>query len=256
MRTAGSTRAIAVMSVAIAGALVSQGVVAQSRSAPAVGPYVRAEVGYTWALNANFKEDDPASPDCFLFSATGGCGSTLDNLGSSVSYGIGIGYRISPLFRVDLSYVHSGNYNLQGWDSAGTYFDPQVSSNAVMFNGFFDIPYKFGDRVQPYVGLSVGSSRNKMNSLNWYDPGPPASNGTLNAATTNNSFAWQLTLGAAITVTDAWILDVGYRYNDMGEFQKAAGPDQSGNFTGTGFSSSAAGNLRTNEIFADMRYNF
>lgn len=220
------------------------------------GPYLRAEIGYSQARDADFVEDNPAAPDCFLFSASGGCGSQLNNLGSTVEYGIGIGYRFNPLFRLDLSYGSRGNYNLQGWDSAGTYFDPKVSSDSIMLTAFIDIPYKIADRVQPYVGIAVGRSRNKMDSINWHDPGPPSSNGTLNGASSKNSTAWQFTLGAAISLTDSWILDLGYRYSDMGEFQKNAGPDQAGNFNGTGFTSSATGNLRANEFFAGVRYDF
>lgn len=44
--------------------------------------------------------------------------------------------------------------------------------------------------------------------------------------------------------------------SDMGEFQKPAGPDQSGNFNGTGTTSSATGKLRANEFFANVRYDF
>lgn len=220
------------------------------------GPYVRVGLTYSKASGADFKEDNAAAPNCFLFSAGGGCGSTLSSLGSSVGIDVGVGYRINPLFRVDLSYGRRGGYNLQGWDTALTYFDPPVTSDAVMFNGFFDIPYVIADRVQPYVGLAIGRSSNKVDSINWLDPGPPSSNGTLNAGNTTKSTAYQFTLGAAITLTGKWILDLGYRYSDMGEFKKNAGPDQSGNFNGTGTTSSATGKLRANEFFANVRYDF
>jgi hypothetical protein len=53
-----------------------------------------------------------------------------------------------------------------------------------------------------------------------------------------------------------WILDVGYRYSDLGEFKKPAGPDQSGTagtFTASGSTTSATGKLRTNEILFSLR---
>lgn len=257
MRTdGGRTRAIVWMVAAATAALVSGGAIAQSGGKPGAGPYVRAGVSYSKATSADFKEDNPTAPNCFLFSAGGGCGSQLDSAGSSFGFDIGVGYRISPLFRVDVSYGRRGGYNLQGWDSAGTYFDPPVTSDAVMFNGFFDIPYKIAGRVQPYVGLAIGRTSNKVDALNWHDPGPPASNGTLNASSSTKSTAYQLTLGAAVTLTGAWILELGYRYSDMGEFKKSAGPDQAGNFNGTGTTTSATGKLRANELFANVRYDF
>lgn len=257
MRTdGGRTRAIVWMVAAATAALVSGGAIAQSSGKPGAGPYVRAGVSYSKATSADFKEDNPTAPNCFLFSAGGGCGSQLDSAGSSFGFDIGVGYRISPLFRVDVSYGRRGGYNLQGWDSAGTYFDPPVTSDAVMFNGFFDIPYKIAGRVQPYVGVAIGRTSNKVDALNWHDPGPPASNGTLNASSSTKSTAYQLTLGAAVTLTGAWILELGYRYSDMGEFKKSAGPDQAGNFNGTGTTTSATGKLRANELFANVRYDF
>jgi len=48
--------------------------------APGPGPYVRAEVGYSMARDANFREDNPASPDCFLFVTGTTCGGTLNDL--------------------------------------------------------------------------------------------------------------------------------------------------------------------------------
>ncbi len=225
-----------------------------STSSPSTGPYLTAQVGYSKARGANFKEDNPSSPDCFLYVTATTCGGTLDSLGSSPVFGVSVGYRISPMFRVDVGYQRRGGYNLSGWDPAGTYYDPTVSSDAMMVSGFLDFPYKIAGQVQPFAGLAVGRSKNKMDALRWTDPG--CCTGVLNDGSTNNSTAWQATLGAAISLVKGWVLDVSYRYADMGEFKKPVGADQVGNFSGSGMTTSATGKLRSNELLLAVRYEF
>jgi len=217
-----------------------------------LGLYLKLESGYAWGRDAGFQEDDPSSAECFLIVSGTTCGGKLNHVGSSFVIGAGIGYRFSPMFRADLTYGRRSGFNLKGRDPAGTDFDPKVSSDSIMLSGFVDIPYKIAGRAQPYVGLAIGRSRNKMDTLKWSDPG--CCTGVLNAGASNNATAWQLTLGAAITVAPKWTIDVGYRYSDFGDFRKPRGPDQVGLF-GTGFTASAKGKLRTNELLLSLRYD-
>ncbi len=228
-----------------------------SSSTPTAGPYVAAQIGYGQSRNANFKEDNPAAPDCFLFVTATTCGGTLNNMGASAVFGISAGYRFGPMLRADIGYQRHGGYNLSGWDPAGTYYDPPVTSNAMIVTGFLDYPEKIGGWFRPYVGLGIGVSRNKMNSLNWFDP--TCCSGTLNSSTTTNSFAWQGSLGAAISldsVAKGLVLDIMYRYSDLGDFKKAAGFDQVGNFSGSGTTTSATGNIRSNEFLFGIRWEY
>ncbi|MGH8617083.1 MAG: outer membrane protein [Burkholderiales bacterium] len=228
-----------------------------SRSAPSVGgPYVGAQLGYSRARNANFQEDNPAAANCFLFATATGCGGILNSAGSSAVLGLSAGYRFGP-FRADVSYQRRGGYNLSGWDPAGTYFDPPITSNAMIVSGFYDFPTKIGGWFQPYVGLGLGASRNEMKALKWNDP--TCCTGMLNGGGSTTSPAWQGTLGAAISLDSlakGLILDIAFRYTDMGEFKKPAGFDQAGNFNGTGTTASATGNLRANEFLFGMRWEY
>jgi opacity protein-like surface antigen len=241
--------------VGFAGALLAIALLTPATPAEAQsGVYLKLDSGWAWGKSAGFQEDDPSSPDCFLVvtaTPTTTCGGKLNDLGSSFVIGAGVGYRFTPMFRADVTYSHRGGFNLKGWDPAGTYFDPDVTSDAIMVNGFFDMPYKIADRAQPYIGLAIGRSKNKMDALKWNDPG--CCSGVLNAGGSHTSTAWQFTLGAAISIAPMWLLDVGYRYSDLGEFKKPAGPDQANNFTGSGSTTSATGKLRTNEILFSLR---
>jgi opacity protein-like surface antigen len=225
-------------------------------SAPSAGPYIGAQVGYSRARNANFNEDNPGAANCFLFTTATACGGTLNSAGASATFGISAGYRFGP-FRADVSYQRRGGYNLSGWDPAGTYFDPPITSDAMIVSGFFDFPHKIGGWFQPYVGLGIGASKNKMEALKWNDP--TCCTGTLNGGGSTTSAAWQGTLGAALSldsVAKGLILDIAYRYTDLGQFKKPAGFDQVGNFNGTGTTDSATGKLRANEFLFGVRWEY
>lgn len=218
-------------------------------------PYMKAEIGYSKSLDAKFREDNPNSPDCFLFVTGATCGSSLDHLGSGWLFGVGAGLQFPGGFRADVTYNRRTGYNLKGWDPAGTYYDPDVKADTVMVNGTFDLPVVMGS-FKPFIGAGIGRSRNEMKPLNWIDPG--FGSGTLNGGTKSDT-AWQFTLGADIALQKSWTLEVLYRYTDMGKFVKNFGPDQatpSGCFSASCNTISATGKLRANEFIIGIRRSF
>lgn len=219
------------------------------------GPYVRAEAGYSKARDAQFRDNDPNSPDCFLVATVACNGGVLNHLGSGFNFGVGIGYRFPGGLRADISFNHRGGYDLKGRDPAGTDFDPPVKSDSVMVNGTFDLPVIAGT-IRPFIGAGIGRSRNEMKPLKWNDPG--CCSGTLTGGRKNDT-TWQLTLGADIALDRKWTLEVLYRYTDMGKFVKSAGPDQfapSGTFNVSGNTGAATGKLRANELIVGVRWGF
>lgn len=217
--------------------------------------YVKLDSGWSFGQNPKFKDDDPVSPECFILTtgSPGNCGGALDKIGSSFIAGVGVGYRFPGGIRADLTYGNRSGYKLKGRDAAGTDFDPQVTANSIMANGYYDLPVAIGNRVKPFVGGGIGRSRNEMDPITWRDP---SFTGQLPGGKTNQT-AWQLTLGANVTLTDGWVLEIGYRYMDLGRIKKDAGPDVSGtSINGTGQSGPATGKLRANELLLSLRYEF
>jgi opacity protein-like surface antigen len=219
---------------------------------PLRGAYVKLDTGWSWARNAGMKDDEPASPDCVLQPASGTvCNGTLNTLGSSFIIGAGVGYRFPSGFRVDLTYHNRSGYDLKGSDPAGTDFDPKVNSNSVLVNGYYDIPVKIAGRVQPFVGGGIGWVKNKMDNLKWTDPGFA---GGLPGGTWSGT-AWQLTLGADVSVANNWVMEIGYRYVDLGKIVKEAGAGTSGDpFNANNFTTKMTGKLRANEFLLSFRY--
>jgi len=236
----------------LVGSCVAGGVLSVQQAEGAdFGPYVKAEAGYSKARSANFRDDSPNSPNCVLQANSGPCSGELNHLGSGWNLGVGVGYKFPGGFRAGVSYNRRAGYDLKGSDPAGTDFDPEVKSNAVMLNGAFDLPINLGP-VKPFVGAGIGRSRNEMKPLKWNDPG--CCSGTLTGGKKTDT-AWEVTLGADIEVSKGWTLELMYRYMDMGKFVKDSGPDQAGLF-GTGVTSSATGKLRSNEIIVGFKFPF
>jgi opacity protein-like surface antigen len=222
--------------------------------AAAQGFYLKVMAGYSDATSADFTDDDPTSPDCFLKVTSTNCvGGQLNSLGSSFVGGIGAGILLPHGFRIDLTYQNRSGYNLSGTDPAGTTFDPQLTSNSLMVSGFYTLPVSLGP-VKPYIGVGIGASRNKLDNINWNDP--TCCSGTLPGGSTTQ-FAWQLTLGAEWEFAKNWILEFYYSYADMGKFVKAQGSDVSGaQFNASGTTDAATGKLRANELIFALRYDF
>jgi opacity protein-like surface antigen len=218
--------------------------------------YFQLNTGWSWAQNAQMKDTDTTHQTCVLQSAStvpnAPCDGTLNHLGSSWIIGVGVGYRLPHGFRVDVTYNNRNGYDLSGSDPAGTTFDPKTTANTVMFNGYYDIPVKIADKVTPYVGGGIGRSRNKVNNINWRDS--PTSSGQLPGGSTTST-AWQLTLGADIRVTKNWVIDVGYRYTDLGDLKTNAGAATGGQpFNQNNYTTPLQGKLRANEFLFNVRY--
>ena len=215
------------------------------------GPYVRAEAGSSMPRDANVRDDNPNSAECVMQPAGAGpCSGALNDLGRGRTLGIGVGYRFTEAFRGDLSYNRRSGYNLKGSDAGGTFFDPDVTSDTVMVNGYYDLPLVMNS-VRPFIGGGIGRSRNEMDAIHWNDPG--CCMGTLTGGKSNDT-AWQLTLGADIVLAKSWMLEIFYRYADLGEIRKDRGPDQAGTF-GTGVTGSMTGKLRADEFGIAIRLN-
>ena len=88
-----------------------------------------------------------------------------------------------------------------------------------MVNAYYDIGH-WGSFV-PSVGAGVGVARNEMDGV-IFSSSPNAQFGD-----TNWSLAWSVMAGAGFQLTERVILDLGYRFLDVGKAQSGT-PDTSG----------------------------
>ncbi len=181
-----------------------------------VGPcYFRADVGYSWSR-------DPSAQWVGNSAGTHVADPHLDN-GAFGEAGLGCamgsrGFRADMMLGMRQIKSFHGDVNVQKFDNNGAKvgepIDPlmktEVKSYTMMFNAYHDLG-KMGGFV-PYVGAGLGWAYHKMGEVTIDDPSTP--NRIL--PEDKLSFAWALMAGVGYQISDRAILDVGYRYIDLG----------------------------------------
>jgi opacity protein-like surface antigen len=153
--------------------------------------------------------------------------------------GVGAGYRFSENFRSDVTYVYRGGYEISDHDGAGNAISTNIKSNSMFLNGYFDFPSRW-PRLMPYIGGGVGWAKNQLGTVSY-------ARTSINGGTTNN-FAWNAGVGFGFQISKGMILDVGYRYVDLGKLKLDTQP-------ALGFAEySASGQFRSNELQLGLRF--
>ncbi len=184
-------------------------------AAAPVGPcYFRADVGYSWSR-------DPSAQWVGNSAGTNVASAHLDN-GSFGEAGLGCGmgsrgFRADMMLGMRQTKAFHGDVNVQpfaGGVPVGAPIDPlmktEIKTYTMMFNAYHDLG-KMGGFV-PYVGAGLGWAYHKMGEVTIDDPSTP--NRIL--PEDKLSFAWALMAGVGYQISDRAILDVGYRYIDLG----------------------------------------
>jgi opacity protein-like surface antigen len=172
-------------------------------------------------------------------NSTFGDGSTLAslnqwdgpvNVGDSGVFDFGVGYQFNSWFRADmtLGYFSSASYNSKsfyqftgpgsncpvgGGANCGDNYNGTIRGGLFLANGYIDVGTWMG--ITPYFGGGVGVvvygvnglTDVSMSQVNAYGMAPNV-NGT--------NFAWDLTTGLAFHITPNLLLDMSYRYVNMG----------------------------------------
>ena len=178
-------------------------------ASPAGPCYFRVDTGYSWSAkpgaewvgNAAGQHIDAASlSDNALFE--GGIGCAMGSRGFRAE--VMLGERLSKTFKGDVNVVTQTNQVI----------DPVMKSSlrteTLMFNAYHDLG-KMGGFV-PYVGAGLGFAYHRLGDVTIADPSTP---NTI-FGDTKLSFAWALMAGVGYQITDRAILDIGYRYIDLG----------------------------------------
>jgi opacity protein-like surface antigen len=211
------------------------------------GMYVRGDLGWSWAQDAEIV-DKNFGLDGFIFDASGTGPGSVNDIGSSYVLGIGIGTRLSEMFRTDIVYSYRGGYELDDTDQFGDVFSGDVTSNSIMANLYYDIPVAMSG-FQPFVGAGIGWAGNKMKDLVtadggvYYLPGDEVSN-----------LAWQAMGGVSFAVSPQATVDMFYRYFDGGKLQTEEGIVLFEDGTSAGPYTGARGELTAHEIMFSLRW--
>lgn len=201
-------------------------------AAAGAGPcYLRADTGYSWAGNGDVTGAGPivtgavtnvSIGDTWLIEGGIGCGSGSRGL------------------RGELVLGYHGDRDVDGTPASGvvTALATSVDSLALMVNGYYDLGNFRG--FVPYLGAGLGIAWNSTDDVT-LTPG-----GVRLGGDSDSSFAWALMAGVGYQVSERAILDLGYRYIDLGEAASGAG----------GTAPVRLHDLAAHEIKVGLRYHF
>ena len=147
---------------------------------------------------------------------------TLQNedLGTGSAFGFSVGKYLTDSFRLELEAIKRTGY---AYDARYTAFptfteEAKIQTEALFINSFYDFqPFSLkSTSITPYLGGGVGISRNKMGTDVRHSNGVPiqAIDGD-----TISQFAYKLSAGTLVSLTEQLSLDMNYQYVNLGHLK-------------------------------------
>lgn len=179
------------------------------------GWYLRGDIGYS---NQQVDELDNALYDTLV---------SLDEVSRDFTgapfLDFGIGYRWNRWFRTDITGEYRSKSEFNGMDiyDAGTGPFPDVytakkSEWLALVNGYVDIGTWRG--ITPFVGAGVGAANVRIADFVDIGVGTTGDPAIAYGGTNDEwNFAWALYGGLAFDVTEAFTVELTYRYLDLGD---------------------------------------
>jgi opacity protein-like surface antigen len=183
-----------------------------------------------------------------------------EDLGTGSAFGFSVGKYLTDSFRLELEATKRAGYEYDArFTTAGVTtftFEAKMQTEAVFINGFYDFqPFSIRNTaITPYLGGGVGISRNKMGTDVQYDNGIPT--GITVDDNTINQFAYKLSAGTLVSITDGLSLDVNYQYVNLGAFKGGTEALLDGAFNGNLQRGLNGGDIKTQELMVGLQYKF
>jgi opacity protein-like surface antigen len=177
------------------------------------------------------------------------------DLKSSPLYGFGIGYKRNHWLRFDGTIEYRGNavffaqdfYRTGGVPDGTNEYTADVQSWLGLANAYWDICTLHG--FTPYLGAGIGFATLSVNGMK--DVNVPNNSVFYAADKTATNFAWALYAGLAFEVTPQFVVDLGYRYAELGNMSSgvATAYDGSSSYSGLHIK-----DVTSNDLLLAVRY--
>ena len=193
------------------------------------------------------------------FQATAGSLQSED-LGTGSAFGFSVGKYLNDNFRLELEATKRTGYDLDARLTKNSTFssNAKIQTVALFVNGFYDFqPFTISNTpITPYVGGGIGISRNKTGTDVSSTNGIP--NGVSTVGDTSNQFAYKLSAGTLVSLTDQLSLDVNYQYVNLGEFEEGTEVYRDGLRRADLDAQKGAngGEIKTQELMVGLQYTF
>ena len=209
-------------------------------SGAAAGWYLRGAIGYEKSLAADFSDMDCAStnPAALFGCATGNNGEAIGAYGDFGYFPlaeIAAGRRLLPWLRADIALAYRFSMDYEGnanFIPASVGVRQPVSAKADslagMINLFIDIdgllPEEKLWRFRPYFGGGIGLSYNRIGEVTFLFPENAGKHKiSITPSGDRKDVAFMLAVGTGFVLTEHLILDVAYRYFDLGRVETSPG---------------------------------
>ena len=189
-----------------------------------------------------------------------GLSRTMQNedLGTGSAFGFSVGKYLTNSFRLEIEAIKRTGYEydtpfVQFTNNA---FEANIQTEALFVNGFYDFqPFSMSNTaITPYLGGGVGISKNKMGTTDVILNGIP--NGQTVDGNTIHQFAYKLSAGTLVSLTEQLSLDVNYQYVNLGSFKGGTNQFDDG-VLGTVLARPInGGEIKTQELMVGLQYKF
>ena len=183
-----------------------------------------------------------------------------EDLGTGNAFGFSVGKYLTNSFRLELEAIKRTGYEYDARVSNAGFTsyteEAKIQTEALFVNGFYDFqPFSIHNTpITPYLGGGLGISRNKMWTTVQNDNGIP-DGGTVDGNTINQ-FAYKLSAGTLVSLTQQLSLDVNYQYVNLGAFKSGTEVFDNGAFSNNLQRGINGGDIKTQELMVGLQYKF
>jgi opacity protein-like surface antigen len=214
------------------------------------GYYITAKGGASKTFNTGTTSFNASTGFLFTFQN--------EDLGTGSAFGFSVGKYLNDNFRLELEAIKRTGYEFDVRDIAFfTITDKaKIQTEALFINGFYDFrPFTMSNTaITPYLGGGVGISKNKMGTGVEHIDGIPT--GVTVDDNTIHQFAYKLSAGTLVSLTEQLSLDVNYQYVNLGAFKGGPGVYSNGVFAGNLQRGINGGEIKTQELMVGLQYKF
>jgi opacity protein-like surface antigen len=179
------------------------------------GCYLRGDVGYGWSGDSDASyvgNTDNTGASYESFDSTDLSGAAFGE------FGLGCGQGVRGL-RGDVMFGIHGDKDFDGHIPINTNPDDPIYTEFRTYTSMVNVYYDLGDwgGFVPYVGAGIGAALHEMDNVYSTDPTSP----NAQFGDTKVDLAWSVGAGVGYQVSSGVMLDVGYRYLDLGDAHSA-----------------------------------
>ena len=179
------------------------------------GWYLRGYIGQSNQYLDKISHPSFATAPEFTFLDKGG-------FDSAPFYGAGVGYQWNSWFRADVTGEYRGKagfHALDRFDNSGTFntndYTASKSELVGLFNAYIDLGTWWS--ITPFVGAGVGVAYNRIEHFR--DTNVIAGGGGWADTGSKTNLAWAIHAGAAYRASDRFVVELAYRYLNLGDAQ-------------------------------------